>query len=179
MVESGGVDLSRVLTYPSACSKTKHELTIQSHHGIYTLLSQEARMFRHFSKYLQSKSERPATDFSGVWVNELGSEMELTVNDGRVSGTYRTAVGKVHPTERFELTGFASGDRIVFCVHFGPYGTLGAWTGLHGKDEDKGEEEIYSLWHLPRDMKDDEEAKEYRWSAILTGVNIFKRKRAA
>ena len=82
-------------------------------------------MFRHFSKYLQSKSERPAIDFSGVWVNEMGSEMELTVNDGRVSGTYRTAVGKVPPTERFELTGFASGDRIVFCVHFGPYGTLG------------------------------------------------------
>jgi hypothetical protein len=134
-------------------------------------------MFRHFSKYLQDKSARPAIDFSGVWVNELGSEMELTVTDGSVSGTYRTAVGKTPPTERFELTGFTSGNRIVFCVHFGPYGTLGAWTGLHG--EDKGEEEIYSLWHLPRDMQDDEEAKEYRWSAILTGVNIFKRKQAS
>ena len=83
-------------------------------------------MFRHFSKYLQDKSERPTIDFSGVWMNELSSEMELTVNDGGVSGTYRTAVGKARPTERFDLTGFASGDRIVLCVHFGPYGTLAA-----------------------------------------------------
>jgi len=134
-------------------------------------------MFQHFSKYLQSKEQRPAIDFSGTWVNELGSEMEITVKDGRVSGKYKTAVGEASPTERFELTGFASVDRIVFCVNFGPYGTLGAWTGLH--DEDKGAEEIYSLWHLPREMQDDEETKEYRWSAILTGVNIFKRKRAS
>jgi hypothetical protein len=39
-------------------------------------------------------------------------------------------------------------------------------------------EEIYSLWHLPREIQDDEETKDYRWLAILTGVNTFKRKRA-
>lgn len=134
-------------------------------------------MFKHFSKYLQHKSEGPAINFSGIWINELGSEMELVVKDGKVSGKYKTAVGKAGPTERFDLTGFASGDRIVFCCNFEPYGTLAAWTGLHS--EDKGVEEIYSLWHLPRDIQDDEEAKEYRWSAILTGVNTFKRKRAS
>lgn len=134
-------------------------------------------MFRHFSKYLQRKPGEPAIDFSGVWVNELGSEMELTVQEGRVSGTYRTAVGRASPTERFDLTGFATRDRIVFCVKFGGYGTLGAWAGLHS--EEKGVEEIYSLWHLPRDIQDDEEAKDYRWSAILTGVNTFKRKRGS
>jgi hypothetical protein len=64
----------------------------------------------------------------------------------------------------------------VFCVNFGVYGTLAAWAGLHS--EEKGVEEIYSLWHLPREIQDDEEAKDYRWSAILTGVNTFKRKRA-
>ena len=134
-------------------------------------------MFQHFSKYFQRKPGGPAIDFSGIWVNELGSEMELTIQESRIRGTYRTAVGRASPSERFELTGFASGDRIVFCVNFGDYGTLAAWTGLHG--EDKGVEEIYSLWHLPRDVQDDEEAKDYRWSAILTGVNTFKRKRAA
>ena len=131
-------------------------------------------MFRHFSKYLQPKPGEPAIDFSGTWVNELGSEMELSVREDRVNGTYRTAVGRASPTERFEVTGFTSGDRIVFCVKFGAYGTLGAWAGLHSGD--KGVEEIYSLWHLPRDIQDDEEAKDYRWSAILTGVNTFKRK---
>ncbi|HXX75218.1 MAG TPA: avidin/streptavidin family protein [Nitrospiraceae bacterium] len=134
-------------------------------------------MFQHFSKYLQRKPGGPAVDFSGIWVNELSSEMDLTVHEGRVSGTYRTAVGRANPTERFELVGFVSGDRIVFCVNFGAYGTLAAWAGLHS--EDKGVEEIYSLWHLPREIQDDEEAKEYRWSAILTGVNTFKRKRAS
>ena len=134
-------------------------------------------MFRHFSKCLQRKPGGPAIDFSGTWVNELGSEMELTVQEGRVSGKYRTVVGRANPTERFELTGFASRDRIVFCVKFGAYGTLGAWAGLHS--EENGVEEIYSLWHLPRDIQDDEEAKDYRWSAILTGVNTFRRKRAS
>lgn len=134
-------------------------------------------MFRHFSKYLQRKPGEPAIDFSGIWVNEMGSEMELTVREGRVSGSYRTAVGRASPTERFDLTGFATGDRIVFCVKFGDYCTLGAWAGL--RSEDKGVEEIYSLWHLPRDIQDDEEAKDYRWSAILTGVNTFKRKGAS
>lgn len=131
-------------------------------------------MFQHFSKYLQRKPGGPAIDFSGIWVNELGSEMEIKVQESRVSGTYRSAVGRASPTERFELTGFVSGERIVFCVNFGAHGTLGAWTGLHS--EDKGVEEIYSLWHLPRDIEDDEEARDYRWSGILTGVNIFKRK---
>jgi len=134
-------------------------------------------MFRHFSKYLQRKPGGPVIDFSGIWVNELGSEVELNVQEDRVSGNYRTAVGRASPTERFDLTGFATRDRIVFCVKFGSYGTLGAWTGLHS--EEKGVEEIYSLWHLPRDIQDDEEAKDYRWSAILTGVNTFKRKGAS
>ena len=131
-------------------------------------------MFQHFSKYLQRKPGGPTIDFSGIWVNELGSEMELTVQEGRANGTYRTGVGRASPAERFELTGFASRDRIVFCVKFGTYGTLGAWAGLHS--EENGVEEIYSLWHLPRDIQEDEEAKDYRWSAILTGVNTFKRK---
>jgi hypothetical protein len=132
-------------------------------------------MFQHFSKHLQRKSGKPVIDFSGTWVNELGSEMEITVNDGKVMGKYRSAVGEASPTERFELTGFTSGDRIAFCVDFGAYGTLAAWTGLHS--EDNGVEAIYALWHLPREIGADEDAKDYRWSAILTGVNTFKRKR--
>jgi hypothetical protein len=80
-------------------------------------------MFQHFNKHLPRKLGGPAVDLSGIWVNELGSEMELTVQDGRVRGKYRTAVGKASPTERFDLSGFASGDRIVFCVNFGAYST--------------------------------------------------------
>jgi hypothetical protein len=134
-------------------------------------------MFLHFSKHLQRKTGTPVIDFSGIWVNELGSEMELTVNGGRVSGKYRSAVGEASLDERFELTGFVSGDRIAFCVNFGASGTLAAWTGLHS--EDNGVEAIYALWHLPREIGAEEEAKEYRWSAILTGVNTFKRKQAS
>jgi len=79
-------------------------------------------MFQHFSKYLQRKPGGFTIDFSGIWVNELGSEMELTVQEGRVNGTYRTGVGRASPTERFELTGFASRDRIVLCVKLEPTG---------------------------------------------------------
>ena len=61
----------------------------------------------------------PSVDFAGVWRNELGSEMEVQINDNTVSGIYRTNVGSPKPTEEFALVGFATGDLITFTVNFG------------------------------------------------------------
>ncbi len=130
-------------------------------------------------RYLsQSIGTTPSTitspNFSGKWRNRLDSEMELTVHiDGDVIGKYRTGVGKPKPTEEFDLKGFVSGDLIVFCVNFGKYASLTSWAGQHTLD-DKGDEIIYTLWHLAKNISDVDEPDKL-WSGMLTGANEYKR----
>jgi hypothetical protein len=100
--------------------------------------------------------------------------MELFVDgDGDVSGLYRTAVGQPQPTEEFDLKGFVAHDVITFCVNFGKYGSLTAWVGQHTRDRD-GNEVIYTLWHLARNVKDEDEPEDL-WASILAGANEFRR----
>lgn len=115
-----------------------------------------------------------SVDFDGKWKNRLDSEMEITVNtNGDIIGKYRTGVGSPSPTEEFDLKGFASGDLLVFCVNFGKYGSLASWAGQHTKD-DNGNEVIYTLWHLAKDIKDEDEPDDL-WEGILAGANEYRR----
>lgn len=118
------------------------------------------------------KIPHPIIDFSGVWTNRLGSEMELTVSDGKITGVYRTAVGEPSPTEEFELCGFVSGDLITFTVNFGKYDSLTAWAGQHTLEN--AAETIHTLWHLTKNIPDEDEPK-FLWAGILTGTNTFVR----
>lgn len=131
-------------------------------------MSVEEHIVRGFNK---KTPPVPSVDFTGTWRNELDSEMDLTVlTNGEVKGTYRTGVGKPTPTEEFPLRGFASGDLLTFTVNFGKYGSLTAWVGQHtvrGKDE-----VIETLWHLAKNVPDDEEPQKL-WGAILAGANRF------
>ncbi|KLN59644.1 hypothetical protein WH96_16490 [Kiloniella spongiae] len=115
----------------------------------------------------------PSEDFQGIWENGLGSQMELSVQGNDVSGIYRTNVGEPTPTEEFDLTGFASGDLITFTVNFGKYGSLTAWAGQHTVIR-PGEFEIKTLWHLAKNIAEQNEPKEL-WSGILAGANSFVR----
>ncbi len=117
------------------------------------------------------KSLLPKVDFSGVWRNQLGSEMELHHSGESIKGKYRTAVGKPSPHEEFELQGFGVGDLIVFVVNFGDYGSVTSWSGQHSLDSD-GNHHIQTLWHLARPMSDEKEPTEL-WSAILAGSSLF------
>jgi len=130
-------------------------------------------MIPHFSKNLTRKAvSATRVNFSGRWTNELGSEMALTVNNGEVKGTYRTAVGEAPDEEVFDLIGYAKDDLIVFCVNFGAYGSLTAWAGQHAVENEK--EMILSLWHLARNTVDGHDPK-HLWSTMLTGSNTFTR----
>ena len=114
-----------------------------------------------------------ADAFAGRWQNQNQSEMDLTVAaDGTLSGAYRTAVGRPGSTEEFALAGFVNGDRIVFCVSFGEYGSLGAWTGKLTTDA-SGETAIHTLWHLGREH--DGEDSTALWESILAGASQFRR----
>ncbi len=113
-------------------------------------------------------------NFQGKWRNRLDSEMELAVDmSGELTGTYRTGVGKPSPTEEFDLKGFVSGDLLVFCVNFGRYGSLTSWAGQHIRD-DNGNEVIYTLWHLARNVRDEDEPDEL-WAGIIAGANEYRR----
>jgi hypothetical protein len=115
----------------------------------------------------------PSVDFEGIWINSLGSEMELAVNGNTIAGVYRTNVGAPAPTEEFALVGFATNDLITFTVNFGKFGSLTAWAGQHTEIA-AGQFEIKTLWYLTKNVADANEPAEL-WSSILAGANTFTR----
>jgi len=115
----------------------------------------------------------PSVDFEGTWENLLGSQMEISVDENKLSGVYRTKVGAPTPSQEFELVGFVSGDLITFTVNFGKFGSLTAWAGQHTEVR-SGEFEIRTLWHLTKNTEDSEEPEEM-WASVLAGANSFSR----
>ncbi len=131
---------------------------------------------RHLSEGVGSTPSTGVTsvNFNGTWRNRLDSEMEIAVDtNGDVLGKYRTGVGSPSPKEEFDLKGFTSGDLIVFCVNFGKYGSLTSWAGQHTRD-DHGNEVIYTLWHLAKNIIDEDEPDDL-WAGILAGANEYNR----
>lgn len=113
--------------------------------------------------------------FSGTWVNDRGSEVTLTNTDGLLTGYYQTNVGQPDKSYMFALVGFVEGDQITFTVNFKGYGSMTSWTGQLSKD--KSGEYIRTMWHLTREVADDEE-KEDLWKSITTGASNFRRVRS-
>src|SRR5579862_1056964 len=70
-------------------------------------------------------------DFSGHWVNELGSYMDLRINGSVVTGQYVSMVTETGsgPTPPFNIYGSVAGDLINFNVNWGE--EITAWIG-HG-----------------------------------------------
>lgn len=119
-------------------------------------------------------SPQPNVNFNGTWVNELGSRMNLSVAaGGKITGTYKTAVGSPGSLEEFDLVGFAFGDLISFTVNFGKYGSLTSWCGQHTEDANGGAI-IKTMWILAENVPDPQEPKKL-WGAVLTGSNNFTR----
>lgn len=127
------------------------------------------------ASFLASRSSASSkVDFSGHWINQRGSCIELAIDDsGRVSGRFRTAVGVPAPEETFPLCGFVEGDLIAFSVSFGVHESVTAWAGQHTIVD--GHERIETLWHLARNIADEDEARAL-WSAILSGADSFARR---
>jgi hypothetical protein len=112
-------------------------------------------------------------DFSGAWRNQRGSSLELRVDErGLVGGTFRTAVGVPTSQEHFPVCGFVQGDLIAFTVSFAPHDSVTAWVGQHTVI--RGRERIETLWHLAKDIPDEEEERGL-WAGILAGADAFER----
>jgi hypothetical protein len=120
------------------------------------------------------KKDKPTAPFSGTWQNQHGSTMTIQVDgNGVVSGSYKTTIGKPGDNEEFNLTGFATGDLVAFCVNFGKYGSITSWTGQHTAKKDG--EHIQCMWHLAINIEDEEE-EEKLWQGVWTGSDIFERR---
>lgn len=130
-------------------------------------------MLSAFSIKATPAGSPPNVNFNGIWVNELKSKMNLTVNtNGSVTGKYMTAVGSPGDEEEFDLTGFASGDLISFTVNFGKYSSLTSWSGQHTETEIGAK--IKTMWLLAKNVSDPDEP-ENLWGAVLTGADTFTR----
>lgn len=114
-----------------------------------------------------------ASDFSGTWENRNGAEINLKQAGESIRGSYRTAVGLIGESAEFDLVGFACGDRIVFSVCFSVHSSLTAWTGQHTEGAD-GSERIHALWHMARNIPDDDQPSNV-WAGVIAGADTFFR----
>jgi hypothetical protein len=111
-------------------------------------------------------------DFSGHWVNELGSYMDLTVSGSDVTGKYVSAVSDTGgPTPPFDVQGTVSGDLITFYVNWGS--EITSWIG-HGVIYAGGSVKILTLWHLVQTIKDIADPSK-QWKTVLAGADEFHR----
>lgn len=118
-----------------------------------------------------------AHELDGLWVNEAGSAVDISVHDdGSLSGHYRTELGKPDAQSQFDLTGWAQGDVVAFSVSFADYGSITSWSGQLAED-DKGDF-IRTLWQHTRDIPEEDEAEDL-WRSITAGAATFRRADAA
>lgn len=115
-------------------------------------------------------SQPTPVSVSGIWHNEHGSEIELTVLEGgRVAGRFRAGTGLARGGPASDLVGFTSGNLIAFAVDFGDLGSLTSWTG-HVVTEG-GVVCIHTNWtmcvELPRNDAED------LWRGTWVGADRF------
>jgi hypothetical protein len=114
---------------------------------------------------------------TGTWYNELGSEMELTVKDGLVTGTYRTAVGDAkgdYPLAgRADITNDTT-PNIGFVVSWeNQYANADSVTSWSGQYQILNNEEVITtFWLLTMETN-----PKLNWRSTLIGQDVFKRTR--
>ena len=125
---------------------------------------------------VQNPSVRKATAaLKGVWVNELGSTLNITGVYGptfQIKGHYRSpsgTAGDLHSLNGvFNLLPMVSGKHNVvvlsFTVHWGKIGSVTSWSGFYDAE---GSGQIIGQWLLVRPVE------RYIWEHILTGQDRF------
>jgi Avidin family len=115
-----------------------------------------------------------STDFSGHWINELRSSMDLTVTGSAVSGTYTSAVSGDGSVITGPVIGFVAGDVIAFSVLWPSNpGSITSWVGQLVLDSD-GDEQLDTLWYLVVNVADAEDPAS-TWTTIHAGSDQFHR----
>jgi hypothetical protein len=110
-------------------------------------------------------------DFSGLWKNQMGSTMNLSVSGTDIDGLYTSASSAGGPPIAGTLKGFVAGDLISFLVLW-PGGSQTAWVGQMTGSE--AQPVIRTLWHLVTNVPDPDEPKEL-WTSTYAGADEFTR----
>lgn len=122
----------------------------------------------------QAESTQNSTgepDFSGMWRNQMGSTMDLSVSGSDVAGHYTSASSSGGGPVAGTIKGFVAGDLISFLVLW-PGGSQTAWVGqMTGT---VGQPMIRSLWQLVTNVPDADEPKEL-WTSTYLGADNFTR----
>lgn len=113
----------------------------------------------------------PPPDFSGRWVNQLSSTMQLTIAGARVSGTYESAVSGGAGPIKGDLVGFVNGDLIAFTVNW-PTAAITAWVGQLVVES--GQDVVQTLWQMTTNIPDPSEPTGL-WKSVLAGSDRFHR----
>lgn len=118
-----------------------------------------------------ASSEDKAPDFSGHWVNQYKSTMDLVINESDVTGSYTSASSASGGPVTGPLKGYIAGDRISFMVLW-PKGSITAWVGQ--MIDDQVNPKIKTLWHLVTEVPDIDEPDRL-WVSVLAGADDFHR----
>jgi hypothetical protein len=113
---------------------------------------------------------------SGLWYNELGSQMELNISGSDVSGWYYSAVGTAAYT--YPLAGEintqpstysqALGWAVAWTNAYQNANSVTAWSGQYQTID--GEEEIIAFWLLTTETQEFND-----WEATRVGKDLFTR----
>jgi len=114
--------------------------------------------------------------FTGQWVNDQGSAMELRQDGNTISGFYVTRIGSDKVVEqRHALLGQATGPLIGFVVAWTASGSLTSWAGRMVIGPDGGQA-IHAVWHLARAQVPGNPPRDAApWETFLTYTSVFRR----
>jgi hypothetical protein len=106
-------------------------------------------------------------DFSGTWINELGSQMTISQANDVVHGTYQSAVSSGGGQTSGSLLGYVDGDLVSFVVHWDQFQAITAWVG---QLEAANPQQLNTLWQMTSQVAPGEE-----WASINAGADSFEK----
>jgi hypothetical protein len=113
-------------------------------------------------------------EFSGHWVNELASYMDLSISGNAVSGTYTSIASGSGQQITGPVTGYVADDVIAFSVLWPSAApSITSWVGQMTVEAD-GTVKLQTLWHLIVDVPDAQDPNSI-WTTIHAGADIFHR----
>ena len=124
---------------------------------------------RHALAASAPSNTTPPVDFSGTWLNELGSKMELEQDGPSVTGSYWSSVSEEENPADGVVVGFADANLISFVVRWLGSEALTAWVGLF--EDDNHGPRLSTLWHMVQVVSSPVDD----WEAIHAGADVFTR----
>ncbi|XP_055339173.1 avidin-like [Paramacrobiotus metropolitanus] len=133
---------------------------------------------------LRSRVDAPVTcdDISGLWYNQLNSEVVFRHGNGRlIHGDYASYVNTAQSQANSSnaapstgpLVGYLKNATLAFTVNWDNSGAITAWAGNCYVDSERNLVVIKTSWHLVR--KQDSLADS--WKGVLSGQDVFTRQR--